>query len=88
MARRSNQQPQSSPPQEHDVPCAALQEVQLQVAEMHSDVGHFKEWQTTQNGTLLRLEQKLDQLMWRVVYSVGGLAVALLLYVVEEAIRG
>ncbi len=88
MAKKRQVTPDIPPaPDEHSHPCSELQALQLDSAEVKADVGNFKEWQLTQNGTLLRIEAKVDHLMWRIIAGMGGLALILIGFVIEEAVR-
>ena len=61
-------------------------------------VEHLEEYEDKQNGTLQRFEkklddmckevnQKIDQLTWRIVGGMGSICLILIAYIIEESIR-
>ncbi len=55
---------------------------------VESDVSHIKDWQTKQNGTIQRVEQKIDRLifwmMTAALGTLGSLIIGLILFFVNK----
>jgi hypothetical protein len=56
-----------------------LTELAERVAVTETDIEALKSWQKTQNGCLLRLEDKIDTLYKMVIGLLGGAATSLVL---------
>lgn len=53
-------------------------------AQLIERVDKLEEWQAKQNGTLQRLENKIDQFMWWAMGILGGVVVQLILTVIKR----
>lgn len=75
-----------TPAQEYISPCAELRELQQVVATACADLDNFKNWQCVQNGSLQRIEQKVDKILWRVIVAGGAICLCLIGVIVEQAV--
>jgi hypothetical protein len=63
-----------------------LRVLQTTVAEACADLGNLKNWQERQNGSLGRIEKKVDQLLWRIIIVGGGVCLCLIGTIIEQAV--
>ncbi len=74
-----------TPIAEHIVPCEALVAAQVDIAGLRADIQHFYSWEEKQNGSLDRIEKKVDKLLFRIIAVGGGLCVCLIGFIIEQA---
>ncbi len=53
-------------------------------ARLEERVDKLESWQTKQNGTLQRLEEKIDRFMWWIIGVLGGVIVQLALTILKR----
>lgn len=53
-------------------------------ARLEERVDKLESWQTKQNGTLQRLEEKIDIFMWWIIGVLGGVIVQLALTILKR----
>jgi len=66
---------------------AELLGVLEEVISLKSRVDHLREWQQRQNGSLLRLERRVEQIYLWLIGLMGGVVSSLVLLVVNIALR-
>lgn len=54
-------------------------DIEAEVAYLKAEVANLKTWQTSQNGTLVRLDDKVGKLQYWLMGIFAGLAVQLLI---------
>jgi len=72
-------------PLDHTVPCEALVAAQVDIAGLRADIHHFYNWEEKQNGSLGRIEKKVDKLLFRIIAVGGGLCICLIGFIIEQA---
>lgn len=58
-----------------------------EVISLKSEVEHLREWQQRQNGSLLRLERRVEQIYFWLIGLMGGVIASLVLLVVNIALN-
>lgn len=60
-----------------------MSELVERVAALETDVDNLKDWQTKQNGSLQRLEGKIDKIYLWLIGLMGGVITSLLLLIAQ-----
>lgn len=64
-----------------------MSEIIERIACLEADRDSFREWQHKQNGSLQRLEEKIDKIYFWLVTLMGGVSVSLILLIVQLVSR-
>jgi hypothetical protein len=60
-----------------------VMDIKEDVATVKADVNNLKGWQASQNGSILRIESRLEKLNWWFIATLGGITVQLFLTLVK-----
>ncbi len=58
-------------------------DIESEISYLKAEVANLKSWQTNQNGTLIRLDDKVSRLQYWLMGIVAGLAVQLLVLLLK-----
>ncbi len=61
--------------------------VEVRVAVLEEQVAGLRGWQKAQNGSLQRLESRMDRLNWWIVGIAGGVATACVMLLIQTLAR-
>lgn len=68
-------------------PASVTEGVEVRVAVLEEQVAGLRGWQKAQNGSLQRLESRMDRLNWWIVGIAGGVATACVMLLIQTLTR-
>jgi len=60
-----------------------IMELKEEMSSLITEVDNLKAWQNKQNGSIQKLEEKIDKLTWYLTTLLGGVAVSLFLEIIS-----